>query len=37
MREMFDQRVREIDYFQDVVKSVNEGADYLKYIRIFRM
>lgn len=34
---MFDKRVKEIDFFQDIVKSVNENTDYFKYIRIFRM
>lgn len=37
MREMFDKRVREIDYFQDVVKSISEKADYFRFIKIFRM
>lgn len=37
MREMFDDRVREVDYFTDLVKGMPDDVNYFKYIKIFRM
>lgn len=37
MRAMFDKRVKDIDYYQDVAKVLPTDTDYIRHIQIFRM
>jgi hypothetical protein len=37
MRDMFDERVREIDFYSEVARCATEETDYFMNVGIFRM